>query len=372
MCVSFNRRNFLLESLVLTESRAACFHHKELHPDVCENPAAIGRIATQTSYRGRPLNFILLTLKSVLRIVPSRTQILIKNFEVHMGENEQGKETGRLYLDEIAYTIDYLGESQLVIEDDALLAWANQAGISPRNAQIEALQRRIVPLRYAKNFRSLTLAEQRRICESRVLVCGCGGLGGVIINLLARAGVGTLRLVDGDIFNPTNLNRQWFCDTQALSRPKAEVAGERVRAMNPLIEVEVFATRMDEDNTGTRVEGMDLVMDALDNLPDRFLLAEAAKRMKAPFIHAAVTGWWGQISTFLPDSFLDLNDIYGHEEEKNQAEDLLGVLGPAPAVIGSLAVFEAIRLLSGRNAAYADQLLYLDGESGRMDVIPLG
>jgi len=371
VCVSFNRRNFLLESLVLTESRAACFHHKELHPDVYENLAATGRIATQNPYRGWPVKFILLTLKSVLRIVPPRTQILIKNFEEHMGENEQGKETGRLYLEEIAYTIDYLGESQLVIEDDALLEWASQAGISPRNAQIEALQRRIIPLRYAKNFRSLTLAEQRRICESRVLVCGCGGLGGILINLLARAGVGTLRLVDGDVFNPTNLNRQWFCDTQALSRPKAEVAGERVRAMNPLIEVEVFATLMDEDNTGALVKGVDLVMDALDNLPGRFLCAEAAKHMGVPFIHAAAAGWWGQISTFLPESFLSLHDIYGPEAERDPAEDLLGVLGPAPAVIGSLAAFEAIRLLSGRNAAYADQLLYLDGESGRMDVVPL-
>ena len=279
---------------------------------------------------------------------------------------------GKTCLEDRACLIDCLGESQLVIEDDALLEWARLVGISPRNAQIEALQRKIIPLRYAKNFRSLTLAEQRRICESRVLVCGCGGLGGVLINLLARAGVGTLRLVDGDVFNPTNLNRQWFCDTQELSRPKAEVAGARVRAMNPLLEVEVVATLMDENNAGTLVEGMDLVMDALDNLPGRFLLAAAAKHMGAPFIHAAATGWWGQISTFLPDSFLDLHNIYGHEEEKDQVEDLLGVLGPAPAVIGGLAAFEAIRLLSGRNAAYADQLLYLDGESGRMDVIPLG
>lgn len=103
-------------------------------------------------------------------------------------------------LEDLAYTIDYLGDSQLVIEDEALLEWANSNRISPRSAQIEAIQSRIIPLRYAKNFHSLTLAEQRRICSSRVLVCGCGGLGGVLINLLARAGVGTLRLVDGGVF----------------------------------------------------------------------------------------------------------------------------------------------------------------------------
>ena len=291
--------------------------------------------------------------------------------EERAGDPGQQEPAGKNFLEDLAYVIDHLGESQLVIEDDALLAWAHSSRLSPRNAQIEALQRRIIPLRYAKNFRALTLPEQRRLCESRVLVCGCGGLGGVLINLLARAGVGTLRLVDGDVFVPSNFNRQWFCDTQELSRPKAEVAGERVRAMNPLIEVEVFSTLMGEDNAGALVEGMDLVMDALDNLPGRFLLAETAKHTRAPFIHAAATGWWGQISTFLPESFLDLHEIYGHQTEKDPAEDLLGVLGPAPAVIGSLAAFEAIRLLSGRNSAYADQLLYLDGESGRIDIIAL-
>jgi molybdopterin/thiamine biosynthesis adenylyltransferase len=275
-------------------------------------------------------------------------------------------------LEDWAYPIDYLGGSYLVIDDDALLEWAQSNGISPRNAQIEALQRKIIPLRYAKNFRALTLAEQRKLCESRVLICGCGGVGGVLINLLSRAGVGTLRLVDGSTFAPSNLNRQWFCDTHALSRPKAEVANERVRAINPLIEVEAFSTRMDGDNAGDLIRGMDLVVDALDDLPVRFLLAEAAKHAKIPFIHAAATGWWGQISTFLPGSFFDLHDVYGQETEQDPAVEMMGALGPAPAVIGSLVAFEAIRLLSGRNSAYADQLLYLDGESGRMDVVPLG
>jgi molybdopterin/thiamine biosynthesis adenylyltransferase len=180
-----------------------------------------------------------------------------------------------------------------------------------------------------------------------------------------------LRLVDGGVFASSHLNRQWFCDTQEISHYKAEVTGARVRAINPLIEVEVFATFMDENNAGSFIEGMDLAIDALDDLASRFHLAEAAKRTKAPFIHAAAVGWWGQISTFLPESFLDLHSVYGHGEEENQADDIMGVLGPAPAIIGGLAAFEAIRLLSGKNSAYADQLCYVDGENGRMDVIPL-
>jgi len=193
----------------------------------------------------------------------------------------------------------------------------------------------------------------------------------VLINLLARAGVGMLRLVDGSVFAPSHLNRQWFCDTLELSRLKAEVTGGRVQSINPLIAVEVFPTLMDENNAESFVKGMDLVIDALDDLAGRFLLAETAKRKRVPFIHAAATGWWGQISTFLPESFLDMHSVYGRGEEQDQPDDVMGVLGPAPAVIGGLAAFEAIRLLSGRNSTYADQLCYLDGESGRLDVIPL-
>jgi molybdopterin/thiamine biosynthesis adenylyltransferase len=129
---------------------------------------------------------------------------------------------------------------------------------------------------------------------------------------------------------------------------------------------------MDEGNAGDMIGEMDLVVDALDDLPGCFILAEAAKHTRVPYIHAAATGWWGQISTFLPGSLFGMHDVYGHETERDPAVEMMGVLGPAPAVIGSLAAFEAIRLLSGRNSAYADHLLYLDGESGRMDVIPLG
>jgi len=284
---------------------------------------------------------------------------------------DEREPTGGVCLEDLAYPIDHLGDSQLVIEDEVLLEWAQSNRISPRNAPIEAIRRRIVPLRYAKNLRSLTLAEQKHICESRVLVCGCGGLGGVLINLLARAGVGLLRLVDGGVFVPSNLNRQWWCDIQALSSLKAEVAGRQVRSINPLIEVEVLPTLMDENNAQSFVEGMDLVVDTLDDLAGHFLVAETAKRLGVSLIHAAATGWWGQISTFLPESFFDMHSVYGRGEEQSEPDEVMGVLGPAPAVIGGLAAFEAIRLLSGRNSAYADQLLYLDGESGRMDVIPL-
>jgi molybdopterin-synthase adenylyltransferase len=178
-------------------------------------------------------------------------------------------------------------------------------------------------------------------------------------------------VVDGDVFVPSNLNRQRFCDTEQISRPKAKVAEERVRAINPFVEIECCQELIDGGNVHEFARGMDLILDGLDNLDARFLLAGAARRLKIAFIHAAVAGWWGQISTFLPDSSFDLEKIYGDRRSRDPTENWLGVLGTTAAVVASLQAFEAIRLLSGRKPAYADRLLYFDGESGQMEILPL-
>lgn len=272
---------------------------------------------------------------------------------------------------EQAYSIEYFGGSQLVIDDDALLRWARQNNISPARTQLEALQRGIVPLRYVKNLRALKPVEQKLICSSKALICGCGGLGGIVIHLLARAGVGYLRLVDGDTFTLTNLNRQLLGESSNLSESKALAAAERVRAVNPLVEVEACNLMVQQDNVEPLIQGMDVVLDALDNLSGRFLLADSARKLGIPFIHAAVAGWWGQVSTFLPYSTHKLEAIYGELRSRDPAEEATGVLGPTAAVIGSLEALEAIRLLAGRTPAYTDKLLYFDGESGRMEILPL-
>jgi molybdopterin-synthase adenylyltransferase len=280
-------------------------------------------------------------------------------------------DSSQMRLIEQAYLNDESGQSRTVIDDQPLLDWSLHGGVLPRKAQIDALEAGIVPLRYVKNFSAIDLDEQTRICRSRVLICGCGGLGGILVDLLARVGVGSLRLVDGDTFTLSNLNRQLLCETRQLSQPKALVAKARVHSINPLIEVDAFPEILNENNAEILLEGINLVLDALDNLPGRFVLAEAASRMGIPFIHAAATGWWGQVSTFMPESPLDLTAIYGTKRSRDPAEIAMGVLGPAPAVIGSLQAFEAIRLLASRKPAYAGRLLFFDGESGVVELIPL-
>ncbi|MEM5787660.1 MAG: HesA/MoeB/ThiF family protein [Syntrophobacteraceae bacterium] len=272
---------------------------------------------------------------------------------------------------DLAITVEYAGEQKLIIDDEDLLAWARENGRTPGEAQIVALESGIVPHRYLKNLTALTLSEQLRICGSAVFVCGCGGLGGTLVNLLSRAGTGFLRIADCDVFAPSNLNRQLLSDIHQMSRPKAETALDSIAAINPFVRVESRTVLLDQSNAESLVSGCDLVLDAMDNIAGRFALAEAAARLNIPFVHAAVAGWWGQVCTFPPGSRVSLSNIYGNRRVKEDAEDAVGVMGPAAAVIGSLQAFEALRILSGRQPSYANRLLYFDGETGEIVFLPL-
>lgn len=266
-------------------------------------------------------------------------------------------------LRELAQDIQYQGASRTVIGDGPLLAWARNRQLSPREAQEAALRQGLILERYLSHGHSLDLGQQLRLCEGRVLVCGCGGLGGVLISLLARAGVGFLRLVDGDVFAPSNLNRQWFCDTASIGLPKAQVCAARLQDLNPFTRVEAITEPLTEGNALTLMANVDLALDALDNIAGRLVLARVARECQIPFIHAAATGWCGQVSTFLPDSRRRLTDIYGGRQDRDAVEMATGIIGTTASLAGSLQAAEAIRLLTGQPPAYADGLFYLDSHT---------
>jgi molybdopterin-synthase adenylyltransferase len=263
------------------------------------------------------------------------------------------------------------GEARRVITDRQLLGWAHNRGISPGEAQILALQNEIIPLRYLRNLNGLSLHDQLRICRSRLLVCGCGGLGGVLVQMLLRLGAGYLRLIDGDTFAESNLNRQWLCSTATIGQPKPLVARDVAGGINPFTKVSAVVADLTAENAEEALIDSDLALDALDDLPARFQLAQTARSLGIPFIHGAATGWWGQVSTFLPEDAVGLAEIYGERRSRDPAEAAGGVLAPTPTLIASLQTFEAIRLLTGKPAAYARKLLYFDGESGHMELLPL-
>ena len=126
------------------------------------------------------------------------------------------------------------------------------------------------PSRYDRNHEALSIDEQHRLAAAHVGVFGCGGLGGLVIESLARIGVGYMRVVDGDVFEQSNLNRQLLSSEAALGKKKALVAAERIRAINSEVQVEPIAEFLDEENAASMLGGLDCAVDCLDNPEARF------------------------------------------------------------------------------------------------------
>ena len=224
--------------------------------------------------------------------------------------------------------------------------------------------------RYLRNHDAISEAEQATIAIDRMLVVGCGGLGGIVIECLARIGVGHLRVVDGDLFEASNLNRQILCSTMNLNRPKTLAAKQRVMAVNPLVEVDAVQADLTAENAMELVADCDVVVDCLDNIPSRLVLQEAAKNAGLPLVHGAVAGWFGQVCVVQPGEDL-LSILYGDAREEQGEEVSAGALSFTVAAVGALQAAEAVKLLLGRQGLSGELLMLdlLNGSSTRFHLV---
>lgn len=258
--------------------------------------------------------------------------------------------------------------AMIEIPDREVLSIAENLKIPVGEAAARTIEKGMIPERYAKNLGVLSLDDQMRICRTRILVCGCGGLGGHIIQLAARLGFGFIRIVDPDRFDPSNLNRQPFCVEDTLSRSKVFATKEMVSKINCLVEVEA----LEEPLSPVHFGNVSLVIDGLDNPEDRIRAEEEARRRGIPFVHGAVRGWWGQVTTVMPQDTPRLASIYaGFEEEAEKREEEIGTLVPVVSLIASIQIHEAIRLATLKSPIYAGKLFYWDGETGTAMIMPL-
>ena len=219
--------------------------------------------------------------------------------------------------------------------------------------------------RYLRNFDALTEEEFRALRAGRVLVVGCGGLGGHLIELLARLGVGSMTVVDGDVFEETNLNRQLLSTEALLGCSKAQAAADRVRAVNSQVSVHPVCQFLTPGNADSLVAGHDLVMDALDNTEARKVLSAACSAAGVPMVHGAICGWYAQISTILPGSDA-LQRIYPGQAVSNKTS-----LSFTPALCASLQVSEAVKLLTCRRGELEGRLLFVDLRAMEWQIIDL-
>ena len=197
--------------------------------------------------------------------------------------------------------------------------------------------------RYARNIPALTEAECLALRQKRVLVVGCGGLGGHIIDQLARIGVGTIRVVDGDAFDPSNLNRQLLSSVSLLGTSKAKAAAEHVARVNPDTGTEAVPVFLTEENAAQLVADCDIVMDALDNISSRKILAAACAEAGIPYVYGAISGWVAQAAVSMPGD--DLMELLFPEDVEITDKSVLSF---TPALCASLQVSLAVKLLTGR------------------------
>ncbi len=250
---------------------------------------------------------------------------------------------------------------------------AQQHGLSPREVEIAALRCGIVPERYRRNVGTVGWEGQIALLQAHVAVVGAGGLGGWVIETLARMGVGQLAIYDGDVFQENNLNRQLGCTEATLGRPKAQVLAERVAQVNSAVTVTPYRTYLSEANAATLLQGADVVVDALDTLPARFVVQNAAATLGIPLVHGAIAGYTGQVMTILPGD-PGLEALYGPGPHPERGVEVaLGNPSATPMMIASWQAQQVVKIITGaQEGLLRMRLLLLDAQAGDATVIRLG
>jgi len=212
--------------------------------------------------------------------------------------------------------------------------------------------------RYDRNMNTFSPEENLKFKEFRVCVIGCGGLGGYVIEMLGRLGIGVITAVDGDVFEDSNLNRQLLSSEKWIGREKALAAKARMEEVNSEVVVHPIVLMLKQENCLELIKGHDIVVDALDNTLSRKILAKGCSELEIPLIHGAIAGWYGQVSTILPGDNT-MERLY-HGGEDHGVETELGNPAFTPALVASIQVAEVTKVLFGKGELLQNRLLTLD------------
>lgn len=223
--------------------------------------------------------------------------------------------------------------------------------------------------RYSRNVKTLSIEENESLKNFKVAVVGCGGLGGYVIEMLGRLGIGTIKAIDGDVFEESNLNRQILSDCYSLGVKKAERAKERMEKINPHIEVQAVAEILNKDNGRDILKDSTVVVDALDNIETRLMLEKLCEELELPLVHGAIGGWYGQVSTVLPGD-KTLSRLYRGKTTRG-IEKELGNPSFTPALVASIQVSEVVKLLVKRGELLSKRVLIVDLLGQDYEVIEL-
>jgi molybdopterin/thiamine biosynthesis adenylyltransferase len=256
------------------------------------------------------------------------------------------------------------------LEDSRLVA--SGSGLKPLQAEIACLENGVVPMRYLRNMGTVGMEGQLKLLRSTVAVCGAGGLGGTVIELLARQGVGHLVIIDNGRFVENNLNRQVMSDEDVLRKSKVKVSAMRVGRINSAVVVKALSVYIDKSCVDGLLKGADVVVDALDSLATRLVVEASCFKLKVPFVHGAIAGFSGQVMTVMPGD-RGLSSIYGRgpEQDARGMETITGNPPATPAIIAAWEVQEVVKLITGMGTPLRNRLLFLDFSGGSLEEISL-
>ncbi len=241
------------------------------------------------------------------------------------------------------------------------------------------VQPRILSEAQAKRYsRHLLVPEvgergQFKLLDSRVLLIGAGGLGSPAAYYLAAAGVGTIGIIDADVVEESNLQRQILHNTKRVGQYKAESARETIEALNPDVKVITYIERLDETNVARIIAGYDVIIDGTDNFPTRYLLNDAAIIANKPVVHGSVFRFEGQLTIFKPNEGPCYRCLYPEPPPLALAPSCAeaGVLGVLPGIIGLLQATETVKLLLGIGEPLVGRMMTYDALAGEFNELRL-
>lgn len=220
--------------------------------------------------------------------------------------------------------------------------------------------------RYKRNILIDGIGEegQNKLLQSKVLVIGAGGLGSPVLYYLVAAGVGTVGIIDYDVVDITNLQRQIIHSESDLGRLKVESATEKLKALNPKCNIITYKDRFTVENADTIVADYDFIVDCCDNYDTKFLINDACVKNEKPYSHGAVVALRGEVMTYIPGHACYRNVFDSQPKDgtiPNSAE--IGILGSIAGVIGSIQATEVIKYLTNIGSLITDRILIFDGKS---------
>ena len=259
-----------------------------------------------------------------------------------------------------AVTLAEMGYGEVVSMDGGFNKWKDEGRQWQRPRTLAPDQRN----RYQRHLLVPEVGEegQLKLLDAKVLLLGAGGLGSPAALYLAAAGVGTIGIIDMDVVDESNLQRQILHNTERVGDRKVDSAKKTLTALNPDVNVVVYDTRLGADNILEILEGYDVVVDGADNFPSRYLLNDASVKLGIPVVHGSIFRFEGQVTVFDPRNGPTYRDMLPEPPPAEMAPSCAeaGVLGVLPGIVGSIQALEAIKLILGVGDALRGRLIAFD------------